>query len=322
MSDAGLSEVISVGEDGFVSAEDVLRLRREIFKDGVVSDLELDALFQLGERAPDGDREWLDFFAEAATDFYLREEEPHGYFTQDEFTTLKTRIERDNDRVSHLELELMIRLMEKAVSTPPTMAGYFATRFTSFVHNKEGGPYISNADVGFIRRFLFAAGGDGNIAVTRAEAEFLFDLSDMTATAENSADWPDLFKKAIANHLMANIGYKPLGRQDALSTHASLTGSHKDNTGYSSPSNFFDRVKAGLSNQNKKVEERYAELNAEREEEAAKAEQVTLDETTWLVERIGKDGTFHTVEHALLKHMRALEADLPPELQALLDRAA
>ncbi|HBS30372.1 MAG TPA: hypothetical protein DEA40_01280, partial [Parvularcula sp.] len=77
-----------VGADGHVSAEDVIFLRRNIFADGVVSREELATLFALARRAPAGDPEWPDYFAEAAADFFLREEEPHGYLTEEEFEHL------------------------------------------------------------------------------------------------------------------------------------------------------------------------------------------------------------------------------------------
>jgi hypothetical protein len=60
---------------------------------------------------------------------------------------------------------------------------------------------IGEVEVELIRRILYAFGGDGNIAVTRQEAEVLFDINDATAEASNDPAWSDLFVKALANFL-------------------------------------------------------------------------------------------------------------------------
>ena len=217
------TDLTSVGDDGYVSAEDVRFLRRNVFADGVVSAEELDALFRLGEKAEDGDREWPQYFAEAAADFYLREEQPNGYLTQDEFDSLKARVTRDGAKASKLELGLLIKLLETAISAPSDMAHFVGEQIKRHVCEKDGAAFISSEDVELIRRYIFAAAGDGNVAVTRTEAELLFDLSDATAKADNNPEWNDLFKKAVSNHLMAHIGFAPVGRQEALGTHASLS---------------------------------------------------------------------------------------------------
>jgi hypothetical protein len=58
---------------------------------------------------------------------------------------------------------------------------------------------IAKAEVELLRRILHAHGGDGNIAITRAEAEVLFRINERTAQGHNDPSWNDLFVKAIAN---------------------------------------------------------------------------------------------------------------------------
>ncbi|MCA8888725.1 MAG: hypothetical protein KDA46_07855, partial [Parvularculaceae bacterium] len=177
MTDANIVNTLtSVGADGYVSAEDVLFLRRNVFADGVVSRAELTALFALAEKAPDGDREWADYFAEATTDFFLREEEPQGYLTDAEFSMLKSLVTRDGAKASAIELGLLVSLLEKAVSTPAGMTDFTAEQIRRVVAAMKGGAYIDANLAALVRRFLYAAGGDGAIAVTKDEAELLFDL--------------------------------------------------------------------------------------------------------------------------------------------------
>lgn len=311
----------SVGADGHVSADDVIFLRKNVFADGVVSRAELAALFALAEKAPQGDKEWVDYFAEAAADFFLREEEPAGYLTEEEFEHLEAFITRDGKKASSIELGLLVALMEKAASTPPAMAEFTADQFRRLIRDRsKGAPRIGRTDADLLRRYLYAAAGDGSIAITKDEAELLFDLHEMTYAAENDPAWADLFIKAIAAHLMAHVGYAPLPREEALRLHAWVTDQTVD------PAGFFGRmVSGGLAG----IREAYgrkptisARKNADDAIAAAIAERVSAQEADWLADRIGKNGKFDELERALLHYMRELGAELPPKLSALVAKAA
>lgn len=319
MPDATKDGLINhVGADGHVSAEDVIFLRRNIFADGVVSRDELSVLFALGRRAPMGDPEWSDYFAEAATDFFLREEEPHGYLTDEEFQHLSSLIGRSGPTA--LELGLLVTLMEKATETPTAMAEFVAEEFRRTVGARKGGPRLLRADAELLRRYLYAAGGDGSIAITRAEAELLFDLHEMTAGANNDPAFSDLFIKGIAAHLMAHVGYRPLPREEALRLH-DWASDHSVN-----PSGFFGRMVSGgldaIRNAYGPKKSAASKKNEDNAVAAAIAEQVTAGEADWLADRIGRNGHFDDIENALLNYMRGLEADLPPKLAALVEKAA
>ena len=311
----------SVGADGHVSADDVVFLRKHVFADGVVNRAELAALFALAEKAPQGDREWADYFAEAAADFFLREEEPHGYLTEEEFEHLEAFVARDGKKASAIELKLLISLMEKATSTPETMAEFAADQFRRLIRDRaKGGVRVTREDAELLRRYLYASAGDGSIAITKAEAELLFDLHELTCLSDNDPAWSDLFIKAIAAHLMAHVGYRPLPREEALRLHDWV----KDQT--VNPAGFFGRmVSGGLAG----IREAYGrkpslagKKNADDAIAAAIAEQVNAQEADWLADRIGRNGKFDDIEKALLHYMRDLGAELPPRLAALVARAA
>ncbi len=319
-----LQSLATLGADGFVSARDVLALRRTVFADGVVSAGELDALFDLGDRAPNGDKEWTEFYAEAASDFYLREEEPHGYLTDEEFRTLKARVTRNGERASDLEIALLIKLMENAVTTPAEMSRFVGMQIKRRVAERQGGPRITAEDAGLLRRWLFAAGGDGNVAVTKAEAEFLFDLNDLVAKGKNDPAWTDLFCKAVANHLMAHIGYAPIGRAEALKTRAFMAD-HSVNVGRVFGKMFaggLGGVKKGFGLAASKESSAQAQRNSARDAGVAEAKAVTTSEADWLAERITRDGATHESEKALIRHLKSLDADLPPKLKAVVGQAA
>ncbi|MFN0022992.1 MAG: hypothetical protein ACKVS5_03750 [Parvularculaceae bacterium] len=309
-----------VGADGEVSADDVVFLRRTVFADGVVSRDELSALFALAARAPAGDPEWPDYFAEATADFFLREEEPHGYLTDEEFQHIQSLTARNGRAPSTLELGALVTLMEKAISTPAAMADFIADEFRRVVAAHKGGPRVSRGDADLLRRYLFASGGDGSIAITRDEAELLFDLHEATSGASNDLSWSDLFIKGVAAHLMAHVGYRPLPREEALRLHDWV----KDQT--VNPAGFFGRMfaggLAGIIDAYGRKPSPASKKNEDNAIAAAIAEQVTAQEADWLADRIGRNGVFDDVERALLAYMKGLDAELPPKLAALVEKAA
>lgn len=320
MSDTSLqTRLAAVGANGHVTANEVLFLRRTVFEDGVVSPEELDALFDLGARAPKGDPEWPQFFAEAAADFYLREEEPQGYLTPEEFASLQVRVTRNGGDANALERCLLVKLMETATRTPPEMARFTGDQIKKAILNKSNGPVVDKNDAMLLRRYLFAAGGDGAVAVTRAEAELLFDINDAVQTANNNPAWTELFVQGVINHLMAHLGYTAPSREEAFRRNA-WARDHSTNVG-----GFFKRMLSGGAGA---VKDAYAqgslheEHNARRDLDAAIAAKVTNREADWLADRIGRDGAFDENERQLIGRMRDLEEELPENLKALLDRAA
>lgn len=312
------TRLAAVGADGYITADEVLFLRRNIFANGVVCERELDAIFALGQRAPDGDPEWPQFFAEAVADFYLREEEPHGYLTADEFDEVQARIVGDGS-ANRLERALLVKLMETALETPPEMSAFTGRELKAAIMGKER-PAISKEDVMLIRRWLFAAGGAGHTGVTREEAEILFEINDAVKYGEATPAWGELFTQGVVNHLMAGLGYSVASREEAMARHA-FVSDHSVKVG-----GFFSRMLSGVFDAFLNVggtpESIYAQKAEERDAAVKAAEKITPAETEWLATRIGRDGALDDNERALIARMKELENDLPEALKALVDRAA
>lgn len=308
----------AVGADGFISADEVLFLRRTVFADGVVSIDELNALFALADRTPDGDPEWFQFFAEAAADFYLREEEPQGYLTQDEFHSLKSKI-LNNCGANALEIGLLVKLMETAAQTPPEMAAFVGEQIKYSVLHKADGPRLDKNDIMLIRRYLFASGGDGNVAVTRREAELLFDINDAIGKSGENPAWAELFVLGIVNHLMAHLGYEPPSREEAFRRDAWMRDHSTNLRGF-----LKKMFSGGIGAVKDAYKEKplYQDYNEKRDIDAAMAAEITEMEAGWLAGRIGRDGALDDNERKLIERMRALEPELPDNLKALLSRAA
>jgi hypothetical protein len=199
------------------------------------------------------------------------------------------------------------------------MSAYIADAFRTMLQRAGGAAKVTAEDAELVRRYLYASGGAGAVGVTRDEAELLFDIHDATTRGDNDPAWLDLFIKGVAAHLMQHVGYRPLPRHEALELHAWV----KDQS--VNPGGFFNRMFAGgLSAVRDTYGRRSTRALRNDEDEIARAiaEQVTAKEAEWLADRIGRNGAFDDLEKALLAYMKDLDADLPPRLQALVEKAA
>ncbi|HXI86848.1 MAG TPA: hypothetical protein VNH64_05285 [Parvularculaceae bacterium] len=305
-----------IGASGYVFAEDVIFLRREVFANGIVSNSELDALFAIGERAPKGDPEWPAFFEEAATDFYLRQQKPQGYFTPDQFESLRARVTRDGETASPLEFRVLMRLLETARETPPAMHSFIAGELRRAILDKGPDAAVTREETSLVRRFIFAGGGADNVAVTRDEAELIFDINDATMGLGNDQAWTEFFVVAISNHLMAHFTFDPPDRHEALR----LESFAEDRT--INPGGFLKKMLSLAGLKPEEAGSAQAQRNEARELRIVEAEKIAPEEADWLADRIGRDGVLGEGERRIVNHIRDLGAELPPKLKALVERAA
>jgi len=181
---------------------------------------------------------------------------------------------------------------------------------------------VTRDEVELIRRILYAFGGEGNVAVTRAEAQILFDINDATAQAQNDPAWSDLFVKAIANFMMAASGYTAPSRQEAMRREEWLDAPS------GGVADVFSRMAAGglrgVLNAYRQPgsEAAWAARNRAKEASTATAEAVTADEAEWLAGRMGRDGVLHDNEKALLRFIRDEAPSVHPSLKSLIAKAA
>ncbi len=313
-----------------VTAEDATAMRRAVYQDGKIDASELETLFVLDETAERRDPEWSALFVEAVTDFIVNQEEPQGYVSEANARWLIDRIAKDGVVTTASELELLVTVLEKATSSPDQLSAFALDQVKHAVVDGDG-PLakgvltpgrVGAAEADLIRRVLYAFGGDGNIAVTRAEAEVLFDINDATAKVDNDPAWTDLFVKALANTLMAASGYQAPSREVALKREewlSSETGGVGD---------FFGKMVSGglkgivAAYQQPKTEERWAARNQRYSEASSAAEVVNEAEATWLADRIGRDGILHENEKAVLRFIAEESPNIHPSLKSLIDKAA
>jgi hypothetical protein len=322
--------VAEIRARGSIKDADVLKLRRSYYDDGRITTEEAETILALNDACPVQDPAWADCFVETITDYLVEQAAPEGYLTVENAQWLIDRIASDGKVETKTELELLINVLDKARWAPPSLARFALDQVKHAV--LEGtGPLrsgkklepgiVSEADVDLLRRVLYSFGSDGNIAVTRPEAEVLFDIDEATTGADNHPTWGDLFVKAIANSVMASSGYAAPPRESALARDAWL-----DRRGDLS----IEAVLGGMGNGVKSLFGGYR-LQSEEERAIARLTQqkisivtheaVTPAEAQWLAERIGRDGKLTSNERALLMFLKAESPSIAPPLRDLVARA-
>ena len=316
-----------------IAPEDVMMLRRDVFADGVVTRGEAEALFALDQTAQDKCAEWAPFFVEAVTDYIVHQEKPLGYISQDNADWLVRTISRDGMVDSRTELELLVHVLEEAKSSPGQLSAYALEQVAHAVVDgkgplMQGGSlvpgHIAKAEVDLLRRILYAYGGDGNIAISKVEAEVLFRINDRTAAAENDPSWNDLFVKAIANYVMCSAGYEPPTREAAL-RHENFLDEGAPTLG-----GFFSRMASGgfaaileAYHSPGDIEAEWEAKNRAAEALARRAETIDADEAEWLAERVGGgQRPLRDNERALLTLIKHASPEIHPALKPLLDKVA
>ncbi len=300
--------------DGQVTAEELLTLRREGWGDGIMTRAEAEALFTLNAALRTRSNEWCDFFVEAIGEFVLNGSPPRLQCSEDEAAWLIGQIDSDGVTESMVELETMVRIIERAENTPDRLKNYVLDQverevLTGVGPTRCGGElsatHISAAECRIIRRTIFAAGGHGPAAVTRWDAEMLWRLKDETLAEENAAEWDELFIDGIANYLK---GFILPNAQVSHERKLELEAFVADNS--ASVGRFMGRVAQEapqVMNHFGKVFGKKAPTGPDYTAIAVAGEVVTDYESEWLEKMINADGSVDELESRLIARLASEE---------------
>jgi hypothetical protein len=316
---------------GSLTTADVAAIQRGYYKDGIVAEGEADALFALEQSCKVQPIEWGPLFVMAIADYLVQQVQPQGYISAENASWLTERISVEGKVQSANEFELLVRVLEDARWAPAALSTLAMAQVRDAIvegtgplrqgRQKPAAGIVTGDDVAALRRILYASAGEGNISVTRAEAEVLFDISDAVDESLSDPAWADLFSKAIANHLMAGSGYVAPSREEALRSEAWLAA-EPDLGGF-----LTEMVQSGLGG----IWASYHSPDAEdlalaKVEEQRRAilvnEEVTAPEAGWLADRIGRDGHVSQAERALLGFIKTNSPKIDPALSPLLAKYA
>ena len=321
-----------------IDAEDVTSFRREVFDDMLVSLAEAEGVFRLNDDVHDTCREWDEFFIEVMTDFCVNQARPEGYVTDTNAEWLIKQISNDGHVQTDSELELLIKIIERAATIPESLSTFALKEVAhavlegngKLIGNEELIPgVIGSAEAKLLRRVMYGVGAEGRVAISKAEVEVLFELNDKTVEAENHPEWNDLFVKAVAAHLMMSCGYQSLPRDEVLRREEWLDETDVDVAGMLSKTlSSFGSLMRGSTwsdafvDGESQMQEAWRKRNREQEHRAISSEPVDANEASWLVERIGRDGILHDNEKALIRYLKDESQLMDDALQPLLDKVA
>jgi hypothetical protein len=321
--------VARVAASKAITPAEVFAARQIVYgDDGRMESAELDMLFAMDAAAESRCDGWIDLFAEAISDHYVHQVQPAGYIDAQNAADLMARISRDGRITAISELEALVKCLEVARSAPPEL-GVFALRQVAIAIVEGEGPLsrggqlhpgrVGRDEAELMRRVLRAGGSEGGMAISRAEAEVLFEINDQTAGAENDPAWTDVFVRSIGSFIMAASGVAAPSRDEALRREAWLDDTSVHVGG------FFGRMASGILDAWKSApgfDQGMAERNRQNAEAAKMAAVVTTDEVEWLATRISRDQAVTPNERALLAFIAEDSPRLHPRLAELASRAA
>lgn len=319
-----------------IDAQDVLRLRREVFSDNIVAAPEAEALISLNAMVAEQSPEWSAFFLEALTDYVIHQAKPQGHVSDENAVWLIDHISKDGRVESRNELELVVKVLETARTSPGLLASYGLKQVADAVLTGEGPlakggvlekGVINAGEAGLMRRILHAMSSPGGLGISQDEAELLFSLNDKTAHEKNDPAWNDLFVRAIANYVLGYSRHALATREEAKRQEAFLDSETPGVGGMIAGmfSGGLSGIVDALRDPRSLFEDGETAARARNEDfeaGARDAERVEAAEARWLAERIGKDGSMHDNERALLKFIGETASEVHGDLKPLLAKVA
>jgi hypothetical protein len=313
-----------------LTADDSRMLRQIVYgDDSKIAQAEAETLFKLNADAGSHSQEWRQFFVEAMTDYVVRQAAPSGYIDQANADWLVNQM-RKIGQVREDEIEMLIHSLEVAEESPPALQSFVLELVKNTVLAKlKQNQGLDGRDVERLRRVIFSRGGDGNIAVTRHEAETLFDINDALNGADADSAWIELFKRAVANAVLFESTWHS-DRKTAQKREAWLadTSVHplRFMAGVASPGAWKAMSEEARDLVHLDFRDHSLDVAYTAQEMVkTSAERLTDDETHWLLERLRRNGAQDKNERAVVGYIRDNAQDSGSQVETLisgLDRLA
>ena len=292
-------------------------IRRQVFDDGKVNTEEANLVFEIDSEIADLPEGWNEFFVGALTDFIIRQTLPVGYVDPIHASWLMERLEHDNRLSEDTELELLLNILRLAREVPESLELYTLEKIRDKIVGRavEGQLSITDKDVENLKRVLYACGGNGGYSISKAEAQFLFDLDEISQNKENAIGWKKLFVGSIANHLMTIGAPTPLDREKARRNDEFLMST--ETISWNLKRSFNAWLEQFQNGDSGTIKSQFLD-----EERLDKAQTITFAEADWLVDHINRDGTLSDNEQALLAFIEEECPSIHESLRPLLRYAA
>lgn len=218
-----------IAKRGSIKEADVRRIDNLIRADGAIGRAEAEMLFALQDAARVQDASWAAFFIDALTQHVVDHSEPSGYVNAENANWLMRWITTEGYVASRIEFDLLLSILERSRWAPVSL-GIFALDQVRHAVVHAVGPlragnqfvprgHLTQADCDTVRRILCAIGRDAHLAITRAEANALFDI-DCCIEGERLTVWSDLLLRAVAHGMVGSLGRGAAERADAFAADA------------------------------------------------------------------------------------------------------
>ena len=315
---------------GKITADDVLMLRQDVFKDGVVDRDEASFVFHLDVQDAEKDAAWKPFFVDTLTDYFVWKQYPRGVLSDEDGAFLVERVTHDG-RIDHeSEFALILSIISKARECPEDVVVLALEAVEESVLEGSGKLFgkgrrrpgvIDEVEVETIRNIVFGSGGGGSLTITRREAELLFRLNNATVGKKNAPGWRELFITAVGSYIMHPAAAPEKIDVDEVRRRDESLARMAEGEGIGA---MFDQIasKEGLTyrrdqrrNEEEELQRDLAEVEAEVEREA-----VQRDEVEWLIARITEDDAIHANERALLAYIKEKAVHIDPSLDPYFEK--
>lgn len=290
--------------DGIITDAELLDLRRNGWCDGTISPQEAESIFAINHALGERSAAWTDFFVEALGEFLLNRQEPRGYMAEDQADWLIAQVTRDGRIDSMAELELLVRMIERANNVPETLKSFVLEQIerevlTGTGPTRDGGElsdtHVSEAEVALLRRVLFGQASDRPAAISQREAELLFRIKDATLGAPNARGWKRLFVQGVGNYLQ---GWASPNAQITRDRAAELDRFIADTD--SGVGRFMSRMMKAVPNSAGVVFGRKQADTPDLDARIAAEADITAGEQSWLDARVEANGEIDEYDRALL----------------------
>lgn len=329
-----VDQIISLG---VITADDVAVLRREMFSDGIVDRDEAETVFKLESACPERDEAWKRFYVEALTDYFVWHTNPRGHVSEGNARFLVHNVMHDRRIDGETELELMVNIVTKAEAAPVMLKVFVLEAVRDSVLNAETAVYgnvrtanvIDPVDIEILGKVIYAGSSGGGSAVTRREAELIFDLHRATANNDNAPECRDLFVKSIANYLMFPLGAPETPTVEEVQRREGWLNERRGARGLlRGLARAFVRGDVSVGESWSAVDptgarsKREAEMREQHEaRDAANREMIDEDEAEWLRHQVGDQDPVHENIRALLRFIKQNAPMVHRSLDPLFGRA-
>lgn len=182
-----------------ISPPSLLALRQLGWSEGTITRHEAETLFMLNRALDHPSGEWADFFVDALCEFVLGASDPPDTCDACEAHWLIGAIDSGGSPITMAELELLVRLVERAGAVPDSVRLYALQQIERAVIEGRGptrvggtpGPrHVTGAECRLARRILLASGGKRRAIPGEQAREALLRIAQASEDGANSPEWP------------------------------------------------------------------------------------------------------------------------------------